>query len=98
MNPTATTSIQVLPQGLEQKQSYEVIEKVIDYIKSTGLNYIVCPLGTTIEGDLDSIISVIKHAQELCIDNGAKSVISVIEIIYNREGVVSIDEKISKFR
>jgi len=52
---------------------------------------------TTMEGELDTLLEIVKQAQEICILEGASRVLSVVKIDYKKEGV-TMDEKISKYR
>lgn len=88
-------SLQVVPSVPEAKL-YAVVDKVIEYIASTGVKYIVGPMETTMEGDLDTLMEIVKEAQHICIKEGADRVISVVKIDYKSEGV-TIDEKIGKY-
>lgn len=92
----ASIAIQVLPEA-SGEDVIRVVDKVIAYIKGTGLSIHVGPFETTIEGDFDTLMQIIKEAQLICIREGAPSVISYIKIFYNPSmGVWSIDKKISK--
>ena len=39
----ASVAIQVLPKVTDDKELIRIVDEVIDYIKSTGLNYFVGP-------------------------------------------------------
>jgi len=94
--PEASIAIQVLPNA-PGEEVIRVVDSVIAYIKSTGLNTFVGPFETTVEGDFDTLMEIIKQAQLICIREGAPSVASYIKISYNpKEGVWSIDKKVSK--
>lgn len=93
---TVNVSLQVLP-VVPEERIYPVVDKVIEYIASTGVNYVVGPMETTMEGDLDTLLDIIKKAQQICTEEGASRVISVVKIDYKSEGV-TIDEKIQKYR
>lgn len=95
MNLT-NVSLQVLPVVPDAK-IYPVVDKVIEYIASCGVKYVVGPMETTMEGDLDTLLGIVKRAQEICIEEGAERVASVVKIDYKSEGV-TIDEKIGKYR
>lgn len=88
-------SLQVIP-CVEEARIYPVVDKVIEYIASTGVNYVVGPMETTMEGDLDTLFEIVKKSQEICIEEGASRVASVVKIDYKSEGV-TIDEKIKKY-
>lgn len=89
-------SLQVLPR-VPDERIYEVVDKVIAYIDSTGVKYEVGPMETTMEGELDELLEVVKKAQEICVKEGASRVLSVVKIDYKPEGV-TMNEKIGKYR
>jgi uncharacterized protein YqgV (UPF0045/DUF77 family) len=88
-------SLQVLP-VVEEEMIYPVVDKVIDYIKSTGVKYFVSPMETTMEGDIDILLNIVKKAQDICVKEGAKRVVSIVKIDYKPDGV-TIDEKMNKY-
>ena len=92
----ANLSLQVLPR-VSDDQIYGVVDQVIAMIKASGLNHEVGPMETTIEGDLDELLELVRLAQQVCVNAGANRVMSVIKIDYKPDGV-SIDEKIGKYR
>lgn len=98
IKPTASISLQVLPKAQTDKQMIIIIDEVIGLIKKSGVTYEVGPMETTMEGDLDSLFEIIKKAQEICIQKGAASVFSNVKILYNPDGVMTIDEKVGKHR
>ncbi|ERI93293.1 hypothetical protein HMPREF1982_01717 [Clostridiales bacterium oral taxon 876 str. F0540] len=93
---TVNVSLQVIP-NVPEERIYPVVDKVIEYIASTGVKYIVGPMETTMEGDLDTLLDIVKKAQQICVKEGASRVASVVKIDYKSEGV-TIDEKIHKYR
>lgn len=93
--PEANLSLKILP-VVEEAKIYPIVDAVITMIKACGLPYHVSPNDTTVEGDLDTLLSLVKKAQEICTAAGAPRVISIISIDYKPEGV-TIDEKISPY-
>ena len=89
-------SLQVLPRVADE-ELYVVVDQVIAMIQASGLNYVVGPMETTIEGDLDELLDLVRRAQHICVEAGANRVISVVKIDYKPDGV-TIDEKIAKYR
>ncbi|MGI6124409.1 MAG: thiamine-binding protein [Acetivibrionales bacterium] len=89
-------SLQVIP-NVAENLVYPVVDKVIAMIKQSGLIYEVGPMETTIEGELDELLDIIKKAQNVCVKEGATRVISMIKIDYKPEGV-TINEKVEKYR
>ncbi|MEA1975347.1 MAG: thiamine-binding protein [Bacillota bacterium] len=89
-------SLQVLP-VVPEEEIYTVVDEVIKYIDSTGVNYVVGPMETTMQGELEVLLEIVKKAQEICVNCGAKRVVSVVKIDYKETGV-TIEEKINKYR
>ena len=93
---TINLSLQILP-VVKEEDIYPVVDKVIEYIQSKGVKYEVGPMETTMEGDIDTLLSIVKEAQNICVNEGAKRVISVVKIDYKPNGV-TMDEKTCKYR
>ncbi|MBP9477409.1 MAG: thiamine-binding protein [Sebaldella sp.] len=89
-------SLQVIP-NVKEEEIYYVVDQVIARIAESGLKYEVGPMETTMEGELEELLEIVKEAQEICIKHGASRVCSVVKIDYKPEGV-TIDEKIGKYK
>jgi len=89
-------SLQVIP-TVPEESIYEVVDKVIAYIESTGVKYEVGPMETTMEGDLDELMEIVKKSNEICVEAGASRVCSMVKIDYKPEGV-TMNEKIYQYR
>jgi uncharacterized protein YqgV (UPF0045/DUF77 family) len=101
--PEASLAIQVLPQSVAGDEVLGIVDKVIAYIKGTGLKSVVGPFETTIEGDFDRLMEIAAECQRICIREGASStsltrgLLTYMKMAYNPNGGVwSIDEKIAK--
>lgn len=94
----ASVAIQVLPGVSDTDELVRIVDEVIDYIKSTGLNYYVGPFETTIEGEsYDQLMDIVKACQHVAIRAGASSVSAYVKIAYKPEGgVLTIDQKVTK--
>ena len=93
----ASVAIQVLPATQDEKELIRIVDEVIAYIKSFGLNTYVGPFETTIEGDYDTHMEIVKGCQEIAVKAGCESVSSYVKIVYKPEGdVLTIDEKVTK--
>lgn len=62
----ASVAIQVLP-SVEGEDVIRIVDEVIAYIKSSGLNTYVGPFETTIEGDYDQLMEIVRECQLICI-------------------------------
>ena len=93
----ASVAIQVLPKVNGDEEVIRIVDAVIEYIKSTGLNYFVGPCETSIEGDYDELMEIIKQCQKVAVAAGAKSVSAYVKINYRPEGeVLTIEKKVTK--
>lgn len=89
-------SLQIIPIIAEEK-TYETVDKVIEYIKQSGVVHEVGPMETTMEGELDQLLEIVKKAQQICLEAGANRIVSVVKIDYSSKGV-TIDEKVGKYK
>ena len=94
----ASVAIQVLPAVENDDELVRVVDEVIEYIKSTGLNYYVGPFETAIEGeDYDQLMDIVKECQHIAIKAGAPKVSAYIKVVYEPEGeILTIDRKVTK--
>ena len=95
---TASIAIQVLPKVDNEEELIRIVDEVIAYIASSGLNYYVGPFETTIEGEsYDQLMDIVKECQHVAVRAGAKSVSAYVKVVYNPEGeVLTIDRKVKK--
>ncbi len=95
---TASVAIQVLPKVDNDDELIRIVDEVIAYIKSTGLNCYVGPFETTIEGEsYDELMDIVRECQHMAIRAGAPSVSAYVKVVYQPEGeVLTIDRKVSK--
>lgn len=95
--PEASVAIQVLPDMTDSDEVVRVVDEVIAYIKSYGLNTYVGPFETTVEGDYETLMEIVKGCQEVCVKAGAPGVKTYVKIFFNPQaGVLSIDKKVTK--
>lgn len=95
--PEASLAIQVLPQQVGRDAVIDIVDKVIAYIKSTGLTSFVGPFETTIEGDFDKLMDIARECQQICIREGAPGLLTYMKMAYNPAGGIwSIEQKVAK--
>ena len=64
----ASVAIQVLPDVQSEDELIRIVDEVIAYIKSTGLNCYVGPFETTIEGEsYDQLMEIVRECQNVAI-------------------------------
>ena len=95
----ASIAIQVLPTVGSKDELIRIVDEVIDYIRSTGLNYYVGPFETTVEGeDYDQLMDIVKECQHVAVRAGAKKVSAYVKIVYQPEGeILTIEKKTGKY-
>jgi uncharacterized protein YqgV (UPF0045/DUF77 family) len=95
--PEASLAIQVLPQSAAGDEVLAIVDKVIAYIKSTGLKTVVGPFETVIEGDFEKLMGIAAECQRICVREGAAGLLTYMKMAYNPNGGVwSIEKKITK--
>jgi len=94
--PRVNVSLQILPM-VKEERIYEIVDKVIKYIDKSGVKYEVGAMETTMEGDYDKLMDIVKESQQICVREGVPRIVSIVKIDYKPEGV-TIDEKVKKYR
>ncbi len=90
-------SFEVLPGGLASKEeTYRAVDAAIDVVAGSGLSYKVSPMETTVEGEYDEVMAVIKQAQDAVLAAGASRVFTLVKIDYDPNGS-SIAEKLANY-
>ena len=93
----ASVAIQVLPTVTDEDEVIRIVDEVIAYIKSTGLNYYVGPCETSIEGDYDELMEIVKNCQLVAAKAGCPAMNTYVKISFKPEGdVLTIDKKVTK--
>lgn len=84
-------SVQLLPQHPSQSKSYSYIDSSIDIIENSGLTHFVGPMETTIEGDIDELLNLVKKLNSHLNEEGCDSVITNIKLVQSNEKVAIKD-------
>lgn len=80
-HPEVYLAFQVIPR-LKQGNNFEIVDKAIEVVKNANVPYQVSAMETTMVGELDYLLDIVKKAQQACLDNGALEVITNIKIHY----------------
>jgi len=72
-------AFQVIPR-LKEGNNFEVVDKAIAVVKAANIPYQVGAMETTMKGDLNQLLEIVKDAQQACYDAGALEVITNIKI------------------
>lgn len=91
-------AIQVLP-DTNRDDIFNKVDKVIDYIDSTGLDYEVSAFETTVDGEFDELMDIIRKAHELMLEEDMEGVNCYIKTSFRKNGDGwSIEDKTKKYR
>ncbi|PTX64328.1 uncharacterized protein (TIGR00106 family) [Melghirimyces profundicolus] len=93
----ANVSLQILPRAAGDEEAYARVDEAIRVIRRSGVKYEVGPMETTMEGDYDSLMTIVKEAQEAVVRAGSDRVISIIKVDYKPAGI-SMEEKTAPYR
>jgi len=94
----ASVAIQVLPKVATNRETVRAVDEVIAYIKSFGLHTEVGPFETTVEGDYDTLMEIVKGCSRVCVEAGVPGVMTYVKINYAPAGVLTMEEKTAKHR
>lgn len=72
-------AFQVIPR-LKEGNNFEVVDRAIAVVKAAGVPYQVGAMETTMKGELNQLLEIVKAAQQACYDAGALEVITNIKI------------------
>ena len=96
----ASVAIQTLPEAKNDDELIRIVDEVIDYIRSTGLNYYVGPFETTIEGEsIDELMEIATACIKIAVRSGSPKVSAYIKAVYRPDGeILTIAQKTEKYR
>ncbi len=95
-NMNASISIQILPMNTDTPTVIKVVDKVIEYIQSCDVSMVVGPFETTMEGEIHQLLDILKNCI-LIAGEEHQHIFSNVKIAYHKQGVLTIDDKISKY-
>ena len=72
-------AFQVIPR-VKDGNNFEVVDKAIEVVKNANVPFQVGAMETTMRGELDDLLEIVKAAQQACYDHGALEVITNIKI------------------
>ncbi|GHE03932.1 hypothetical protein U879_21270 [Defluviimonas sp. 20V17] len=72
-------AFQVIPR-VRTGNNYEVVDRAIDVVKNANVPFVVGAMETTMRGELDQLLEIVKAAQQACLDHRAVEVITNIKI------------------
>lgn len=89
----ADIAVMPLVPAVSEDELYKQVDAAIDYIKSSGLKYEIGAMSTTVEGEYDEVLDLIKKVHRIPFEVGSERVITVVRID-EKKGGLTIDEKL----
>lgn len=80
-----------------EEEMYSVVDEVIKIIQESGLKYEIGAMSTTVEGEWDEVMDLVKRCHRLPFDLGIDRVITVVRFDEKKDGL-TIDDKLSHYR
>lgn len=89
----ASIALQILPLS-DNTDRIAVIDKVIKFLQAQPVTQVVTPFETVLEGEWETLFSILKTAIEIAGDE-ADNIFANVKINYGK--ILSIDEKVNKY-
>lgn len=92
----AVVEVQIIPIGTSTPSLSKYVADCVKVLqKYNDITYQVFPMGTVLEGELDSILKVVREMHEVPFDNGAMRVVSTIRIDERRDRKLTMNGKVT---
>jgi uncharacterized protein (TIGR00106 family) len=90
--------ISIIPLGTGTPSVSEYIGEAVKIIKSRGIPYRVCPMGTVVEGELDEVLDLLRDIHEAPFLMGAQRVVTRLVIDERRDKPASMGQKVNSVK
>jgi len=90
--------ITIVPSGVGPSVSDYVVRAIKVIEKHKDVRFQLTPMGTVIEGELDSILDVIRDIHNCAFDDRVKRVLTLVKIDERRDKALTMEGKLSSVR
>lgn len=90
--------ISVTPVGRESASLGDTVVETLKVAEAKGVNYQVGPMGTCMEGELDSLLVVMREMHEACFCMGYPRVITSIRIDDRRDKHLTMNYRVESVK
>jgi len=90
--------ISVTPVGKEDASLGDTIVETLKVAETRGVNYQVGPMGTSLEGDLETLLGVMREMHEACFKRGYPRVITTIRIDDRRDKDLTMNYRVESVK
>jgi uncharacterized protein YqgV (UPF0045/DUF77 family) len=96
-NHKINAAIQLLPLSYHIDK-YKIIDDAITVIKNSGLNYVVCPFETVVEGEFNEIMQLIEDIKNCGLQGNNEEIIINLKLHCSSKKSLFIDDKIGAYK
>jgi uncharacterized protein (TIGR00106 family) len=91
----ALVEISIIPLGTSTPSVSEYIALSLKFLQKAGLKYTLTPMGTVIEGNLDTVMNIVRQMHEACFKKDVQRVVTTIKIDDRRDKLATMENKVS---
>lgn len=89
--------IQIVPKS-KNLDNYALVDKAIEVIQNSGVNHVVTPFETVMEGEQEELMKIAMDAQEAVLAAGADEVLIYYRMQIRKNKDVYIVDKTGKYQ
>jgi uncharacterized protein (TIGR00106 family) len=90
--------ISVIPTGKEGASLGDTVVEILRVAEKRGVTWDLNAMGTTIEGDLDTLFSIAREMHEVCFTLGYPRAVTVIKLDDRRDKDLSMKYKVDSVK
>lgn len=94
---TINLGLQIVPKS-KTKDAYALVDKAIEVIQTSGIDYQVTPFETVMEGPQEQLMAIAQQAQEAVLQAGADEILVYYRMQIRKDGDVTMAEKTGKYK
>jgi len=90
--------ITVIPAGHPSPSVSKVVREVLKVLDEMKVKYQLTPMSTAVEGDLDTLLEVIKRVHSLPFEMGYPRVVTIVKIDERKDKDLKLEGKIKSVK
>jgi uncharacterized protein YqgV (UPF0045/DUF77 family) len=88
-----TLGIQIIPLDTNKDTAYHLVDRAIEIIQKSGVEFRITPFETVMSGKYDELLEICQKAQQAVIKAGAEECLVYYRIHLRTSGNVTFEEK-----
>ncbi len=90
--------ITVIPGGNPSPSASKVVKEVLKRLDKMGVKYMLTPMATCVEGDMDTLLKVIKVVHNVPFEMGYPRVLTIVKIDERKDKELTLEGKIKSVK